>query len=159
MANVKPIPEGYHTVVPHLIVKGCVEAIEFYKKALGAEELELRCGPDGKSILHAEIKIGDSRVMLNDEFPDYGVLSPLSLGGSAVTLHIWVEDVDSAFQRAVDAGAEVVFPLADQFWGDRYGIVKDPYGHKWSMGTHVEDVSPEDADRRAKEWFAQNQPG
>ncbi len=153
--QLKRVPDGYHSVTPHLVVKNTRESIEFYKKAFGAEEVDVRTGPDGK-VIHAEMKIGDSPVMLNDEYPEYGALSPAGLKGSAVTMHLWVQDVDAAFKRAVDAGAEVSFPLADQFWGDRYGVVTDPSGHKWSLGTHVEDVSPEECSRRAQEWFAKH---
>jgi|SRR6516164_7333557 uncharacterized glyoxalase superfamily protein PhnB len=151
---VKRIPEGYHTVTPHLVVRGAAEAIEFYKKAFGAKEIRRAPGPDGKSIMHAELQLGDSRIFLNDEFPQMGALSPLALKGSPVTIHLWFEDVDSAFQKAVQAGARVAMPLADQFWGDRYGIVVDPYGHQWSMASHVKDMSPEEMKKAATEAFA-----
>ena len=150
-----PIPEGFHRITPHLVVRNAAAAMDFYKRAFGAEAAETRMGPDGKSVMHAEMKIGDSHIFLNDEYPEYGSVSPLGLNGSAVTLHLYVDDADAAFKQAVDAGAEVVFPLADQFWGDRYGIVKDPSGHKWSIGCRVEQLTPEECSRRAEKWFAE----
>ncbi len=139
-AAVKPVPEGFHTLTPHLVVRNAAEAIEFYKKAFGAAEVRRIMAPDGKSIQHAELRIGDSCVLLNDEFPDWGVYSPLQYNGTAVTLHLYVADADRLFQQAVEAGAQVVFPLADQFWGDRYGIVQDPYGHRWSIATRIKEA-------------------
>jgi PhnB protein len=138
---VKRVPEGYHRVTPHLTVRNAPAAIEFYKKAFGAVEKQRAPGPDGK-ILHADLQIGDSHVFLNDEFPDMGALSPLHFKGTAVTVHLAVEDADKQFKQALDAGAEVVMPLDNQFWGDRYGVVKDPFGHHWSIGAHMEDVTP-----------------
>ena len=150
MANpVKPVPDGYRTVTPHLIVKGAAQAIEFYKKAFGAEELARMPGPKG-SVMHAEIQIGDSRIMLNDEFPDYGKMGPASIGGTPITIHLYVNDVDALFDRAVTAGATARMPVADMFWGDRYGQLEDPFGHHWSIATHKEDVSPEECMRRMK---------
>jgi len=137
------IPPGFHTLTPHLIVRNAAQAIEFYQKAFGAELLGKMLTPDGK-VMHAALKVGDSMLMLNDEFPEWGALSPLSSGGSGVTIHIYLENVDAAFGRAISAGAAVKMPLMDQFWGDRYGIVTDPYGHHWSMATHVRDMSPEE---------------
>lgn len=142
-ADVKPIPEGHHTVVPHLVIRGGAEAIEFYKRAFGAQEHSRSPLPDGR-LMHAEMQIGDSRIFLADEFPEYGSLSPQALNGSPVTIHLWSEDVDSLFQRAQAAGAEVAMPLEVAFWGDRYGVLTDPYGHRWSMSTHVKDVTPEE---------------
>ena len=150
---VNPIPDGFHTLTPHLTMKDAAAAIEFYKKAFGAVELERHNGPDGKSIMHATLKIGDSRFMLNDEFPEMGGKGPLALGGTPVTLHVAVEAVDEAFARAVAAGAKVTMPLADMFWGDRYGQLEDPFGHKWSLATHIEDVSPEESARRMQKAF------
>jgi PhnB protein len=137
---VKPVPDGYHTITPYLTVRDAARAIEFYKAAFGAIERGVAKGPDGK-IMHAELKIGDSIIMLADEFPEYGVVSPQSVGGSGSGLHIYIDGVDAAFDRAVKAGAEVEMPVSDQFWGDRYGKLKDPFGHKWSIGTHIKDVS------------------
>ena len=144
--QVKAVPPGFHTLTPHLVVRKAEQALEFYKNAFGAEVLHVAHMPDGK-VMHASLRIGDSMLMLNDEFPDYGTLSPLSTGGSAVTIHIYTENVDAAFNRAVSAGAQVKMPLADQFWGDRYGLVADPFGHKWSLGAHIKDMSPEEMQR------------
>lgn len=141
--QVQPIPTGFHTLTPHLTVRNAAEALEFYKKALGAEVLHVAKMPDGK-IMHASLRIGDSMLMLNDEMPEHGALSPLSHNGTGVTIHIYTEDADAAFNRAVAGGAQVRMPLMDQFWGDRYGIVTDPYGHQWSIATHVKDISPEE---------------
>ena len=150
----KSIPEGYHTITPHLVVRGAGRAIEFYKRALGAEELMRMPGPDGKSIMHAELRIGDSIVFLSDEFPDMGCRSPQSLGGTATALHLYVEDVDAAFKRAVEAGATVRMPVADMFWGDRYAKIADPFGHEWGMGTHKEDLTPDEIRKRGEAFFA-----
>jgi uncharacterized glyoxalase superfamily protein PhnB len=150
LQSVKPIPDGMYTVTPHLVCTGAAEAIEFYKAAFNAVELGRLPGPDGK-ILHAMIRIGDSTVMLVDEFPECGALSPKSLKGSPVTLHIYVEDADRFVSRAVEAGAKITMPLADMFWGDRYGQLQDPFGHNWSVGTHIRDVSPEEMELAAKQ--------
>jgi PhnB protein len=144
--QVKAVPPGFHALTPHLTVRNAEQALEFYKNAFGAEVLHVAHMPDGK-VMHASLRIGDSMLMLNDEFPDYGTLSPLSTGGSAVTIHIYTDNVDAAFNRAVSAGAQVKMPLADQFWGDRYGVVADPFGHKWSLGAHIKDMSPEEMQR------------
>jgi uncharacterized glyoxalase superfamily protein PhnB len=128
--------------MPHLTVKNAAQMIDFYKKAFGAVENRRSPGPDGTTIMHAEIQIGQSRIFLNDEFPEMGAVSPVGLKGTPVTIHMFVEDVDRLFQQAVAAGAEVVMPLADQFWGDRYGVVKDPSGHQWSLASHMEDLTP-----------------
>jgi len=141
--TIKAVPEGYHTLTPHMTVRDAARAIEFYKQAFGAVERGVMKGPDGK-IMHAELRIGDSICMLADEFPEYGSLSPLSTGGSGMGLHIYVEDVDSAFDRAIKAGASVEMPLSDMFWGDRYGKLADPFGHKWSIATHKADLSMEE---------------
>jgi uncharacterized glyoxalase superfamily protein PhnB len=127
--------------------------IDFYKKAFGAVEKRRAPGPDGKSIMHAELQIGDSIIFLNDEFPDMGALSPLATKGTSVTLHLYVEDADKQFQQALSAGAQVVMPLADQFWGDRYGIVRDPSGHQWSIGAHMEDLTPAQMQERMAKAF------
>jgi PhnB protein len=138
--SAKAIPDGYHTLTPFLTVRDAVRAIEFYKQAFGAVERGVAKGPDGK-VMHAELKIGDSIIMLGDEYPEFGALSPLSTGGAGMGLHIYVDGVDAAFDRAVKAGAQVEMPVADQFWGDRYGKLKDPFGHKWSIATHTKDMS------------------
>jgi PhnB protein len=147
-SRVKPTPEGYHTATPYLIVKDAARAIEFYKKAFGAMELMRMANPSGK-IGHAEIKIGDSPIMLADEVPEMGHRSPESLGGSPVSILLYVQDVDTVFNQAVAAGAKVQRPVADQFYGDRTGGVTDPFGHVWYVATHMEDVSPEEMRKRA----------
>ena len=148
--SVKPIPEGMHTVTPHLVCAGAADAIEFYKKAFGAVELSRMPGADGK-LMHGSIRIGDSVIMLVDEMPDWGMLGPKSLKGSPVKIHLYVEDADSAFDKAVRAGAKVTMPLDDMFWGDRYGKLEDPFGHEWSIGTHKRDVSPEEMQKAMAE--------
>ena len=145
---VKPIPEGYHSVTPYLIIEGAGEAIAFYEKAFGAEELLRFPAPDGK-IGHAEMKIGDSPIMLADAYPDMGYNGPKSLGGSPVSLMIYVEDVDTVFNQAVQAGATVKEALTDKFYGDRSGSLIDPFGHVWHLSTHKEDVSMEEMEKRA----------
>jgi uncharacterized glyoxalase superfamily protein PhnB len=151
---VKPVPEGYHTLTPFLTVRDAARAIEFYKQAFGAKQRGgVALGPDGK-VMHAELQIGDSFIMLSDEFPDYGSLSPQSIGGSAMGLHIYVDGVDAAFDRAVKAGAQVEMPVMDQFWGDRYGKLKDPFGHKWSIATHVKDMSEDEMKKAMDEAMA-----
>jgi len=153
-ASTKPVPEGFHTVTPSLTVRNAAQAIEFYKKALGAEELVRMAMPDGK-IGHAELKIGDSIIFLSDEMPGMGFSkSPQTLGGCTGVLNLYVPDVDATFERAVTAGAKTTMPVADMFWGDRYGTFLDPFGFAWGIGTHVEDVSPAEMDKRAKEAFA-----
>src|SRR5579862_3189881 len=153
MAKVKPIPEGYHTITPSLVVKDAAKAIDFYVKAFGATDRGRFEGPDGK-IMHAEIMIGDSIVMLGDEMPEMGARGPQSLGGTPVKLHIYTDDADALFARATKAGATVRMPLADQFWGDRYGVVADPFGHEWSIGTHIKDLSMEEMRSAAEAAFA-----
>jgi PhnB protein len=149
MANKpKPIPDGYHSVTPYLIVDDAARALEFYKKAFGAKELMRMPKPNGK-IGHAEIKVGDSAIMLADESPEVGARSPRSFGGSPVSIFLYVEDVDTTFAKAVDAGGKVQRPVADQFYGDRMGGIEDPFGHAWYIATHVEDVSPEEMKKRA----------
>ena len=152
---VRPVPEGLHTVTPHLVINGAAEAIEFYKRAFGAREVARSAGPDGKSIMHAEIRIGDSAIFLADVVPNTGSQSPKTLGTTTVALNLYVEDADAVFNQAVKAGAEVKMPIMDAFWGDRYGQVADPYGHLWAIATHKEDLSREEMDRRGKEFFAQ----
>jgi len=150
----KPIPDGCHSVTPYVMVKDAAAAIEFYKRAFGAEEVERMPGPGGKGVMHAEIKIGDSLIMLSDEFPGTDCSSPQTLGGTTCQLFLYVPDVDSAYQRAVSAGATATMPVADMFWGDRYGKLPDPFGHQWGLATHKEDVSPSELKRRSEEFFA-----
>jgi PhnB protein len=156
MAKKAPaIPQGFHTVTPSLFVAGATKAIEFYKKALGAEELMRSAGPDG-SIMHAELRIGDSIIMLADEMPGMGARGPRSIGGTPVSFFVYGENVDVAWKRAVDAGAKELVPLADQFWGDRTGCLEDPFGHQWWLAQHLEDLTPEEIRQRAE---AQNVAG
>lgn len=149
MSDVKPLPEGYHNVTPYLFVRTAALAIDFYKQAFGAVETVRMPGPDGR-IMHAEIKIGDSIVMLADENPQNGVMSPQTVGGYSVGLHVYVEDVDAVFKKAVDNGAKALRPVKNQFYGDRSGSLLDPFGHMWSVATHVEDVSPDEMRKRMK---------
>jgi PhnB protein len=146
--EVKPIPEGYHSVTPYLILSGAGDAIAFYKRALGAEEVMRLADPGGK-VHHAEISIGDSRIMLADEHPEIQALSPKTVGGSPVSIHLYVEDVDRAVERAVAAGATLVRPVADQFYGDRVGGIEDPFGYRWFIATHKENLTIEEIRRRA----------
>ncbi len=139
MSQVQAIPEGMHSLTPHLVCRGAAAAIEFYGRAFGAIELFRLPGPDGR-LIHACVRIGDSQLFLVDEMPEHGALGPQALNGTPVTLHLQVEDADAAFARAVQAGATVSMPLADMFWGDRYGQLVDPFGHHWSIATHVRDV-------------------
>ena len=143
MSKVKAIPDGMHSLTPHLVCRGAADAIDFYGRAFGAIELFRLPGPDGR-LVHACVLIGDSQLFLVDEMPEHGALGPRALKGSPVTIHLQVQDADAAFARAVQAGATVSMPLADMFWGDRYGRVTDPFGHSWSIATHVRDVSPDD---------------
>ncbi|HET9693242.1 MAG TPA: VOC family protein [Steroidobacteraceae bacterium] len=139
--HVQPVPEGMHSVTPHLVCDGAAAAIEFYQRALGATGAGTLLGPDGR-VMHAQVRIGDSTVMLVDENRQYGMLGPKSLNGSPVTIHLYVDDVDAVYQRAVSAGAKAVMPPADMFWGDRYGVLEDPFGHRWSIATHQREVPP-----------------
>ncbi|HSZ08917.1 MAG TPA: VOC family protein [Steroidobacteraceae bacterium] len=148
----KPIPEGYHSITPYLIVNGAANAIDFYKQAFGAVELLRMPSPDGR-LGHAEIRIGDSVIMLADEHPEMGYRSPKSLGGSGVSLMVYVEHVDEVFGRAVAKGAKQLQPIKDQFYGDRSGTLQDPFGHTWTVATHVEDVPPEEMRRRAEKFM------
>jgi len=149
----KPIPDGFHSLTPHIVVTDGVQAIEFYKKAFGAQELARLMAPDGKTVMHAQLKIGDSMLMLAGEFPP-NVLSPKSRGGTSVFLHIYLPDADAAFDRAVKAGCTINMPMSDTFWGDRYGQLEDPFGHKWSIATHKHDYTPEQLAANAKEFIA-----
>ena len=152
--KVSPVPPGYHTVSPYLVCRNAADAIAFYKKAFGAKEQFRMAAPDG-SIAHAEIRIGDSVVMIGDENPQMGGRSPQSLGGSPVVVFLYVKNVDAWFKQATAAGATVTMPLMDMFWGDRYGKLSDPFGHQWSLATHIEDVSPKEMARRSAEAFSQ----
>ena len=148
-----PIPKGYHTITPGLTIKDAAKAIDFYKKAFGAVERSRMGGPDGR-VMHAELEIGDSLFMIGEEMPDRGMRGPQSIGGTAVSLNLYLDDADATFKQAVDAGAKTLQPVELMFWGDRYGKLEDPYGHVWGLCTRVEDLSPEEIDRRGKEWMS-----
>ena len=150
----KPIPEGYHTVTPMFVFKNSLKAIEFYKKAFGATEKHVMPGPDGKGVMHAEIKIGDSSIMLGDESPGCTNKSAETQGGSPISLYLYVKDVDAAFERAVAAGGKPHMPVQDMFWGDRIGAIHDPFGYSWTLATHVADFTPEEMARGAEAMFA-----
>jgi uncharacterized glyoxalase superfamily protein PhnB len=156
-ANVRPIPEGFRTVTPHLIIRDAAKAMAFYKAAFGAEEICRMPGPDGK-VMHAEVRIGDSIVMLADEFPQWNCQGPQARGGTTVSLHVYVQNADAAFAKAVAAGATVMMPLENMFWGDRYGKLVDPFGHEWAIAQHVEDMTPEEMSRRGAEFMKQMCP-
>lgn len=149
----KPIPDGYSTITASLIVRNGANAIEFYKKAFGAQELYRFPGLDGKSVMHAEIKIGNSRIMLSDEFPQMNCRSPQSLGGAGIYIHMYVEDADTTFNKAIAAGAKPTMPIIDAFWGDRYGQIEDPFGHIWGIATRKIDMSPEELAKAGQEFF------
>ena len=153
--QVKTIPDGYHTMTPGLTVRDAARAIEFYQKAFNAQQLFRMDSPDGK-VMHAELKIGNSIFMLAEENPAMGCASPVSLKGTPISLYLYVEDADAAFAQAVKAGATVVMPVTDMFWGDRHGQVTDPFGHRWSLATRKEDVSPQELEQRAQKFFAQS---
>ena len=150
----QPVPEGYSTLTPYLAVEDASTAIDFYQRALGAKERVRMPGPGG-SIMHAEIEIGDSLFMISDPFPQTNTTPPKELGGTSVSLMLYVEDVDAAYKQAVDAGATSLMEPDDMFWGDRFGSVQDPFGHSWTIATHVEDVSPEEMQKRSEEWMSQ----
>lgn len=152
-SKVSAVPEGFHTLTPHLTVRNASEALEFYKRAFAAEVLDVAHLPNGK-IMHAALRIGDSMLMLNDEMEEYGALSPLATGGSGVTIHMYTSDADATYNRAVSSGAKVKMPLMDQFWGDRYGSVTDPYGHTWSIAARIKEMSPEEMKRASEEAMA-----
>ncbi|MFZ3178753.1 MAG: VOC family protein [Methylocystis silviterrae] len=152
-ANVEKNPSCMRSITPHLICAGAADAIEFYKKAFGAEEMMRLPGPDGR-LMHAAVRIGDSMLMLVDEMPEWGALGPKALKGSPVTIHLMVDDVDAVFAQAVAAGATVKMPVADMFWGDRYGQVVDPFGHVWSIATHMRDLTPEEILEAGREAMA-----
>ena len=152
-AKASPVPKGYHTATPYLIVRGAAAAIDFYKRAFGAKEKVRMSRPDG-GVMHAEIQVGDSMIMLTDENPAWGSMAPPSLAGSPTHVMLYVRDVDAFVARAVAAGAKVAMALENMFWGDRYGKITDPFGHHWSVATHVEDMSPKEMKRRADAWAA-----
>src|ERR1041385_8596135 len=149
----KPIPDGFYTITPHIIVADATKAIEFYKKAFGAQEHERFMTPDDKGVMHAQLEIGNSMLMIGNEFPPT-CLSPKSRGGTSVSLYLYVENADAVFERAVKAGCTVKMPMTDQFWGDRYGQVEDPFGHQWSIATHKQDLSQDQIAANAKTFFA-----
>jgi uncharacterized glyoxalase superfamily protein PhnB len=156
MAKKNAAPQGYHTVTPNLVVDDAAEALDFYRKAFGAEEAVRMAGPDGR-VMHAEIRIGDSVLMLGEEMRDMNRRSPKNFGGTPVSFYVYVENVDAAWKRAVDAGAKATMPPADMFWGDRTGTVEDPFGHLWSLAQHVKDPTPEEIEKGQEEFFAQAQ--
>ncbi len=159
---VAPVPEGYHTVTAALTIRGAGKAIEFYKKAFGAEVLDRVAGPDGKSVMHAALKIGDSRVFVADEFPGMGCRSPEALGGTTTSFYLYVKDADAAVKKAVEAGAMLKRPVENAFWGDRFGSIADPYGYVWDFATHVEDVPPDEIRKRGEAFakeMASKPPG
>jgi uncharacterized glyoxalase superfamily protein PhnB len=151
--KIKYIPDGMHTVTPHLVCAGAAEAIKFYKKAFGAEKVMQMAGPNGK-IMHASIRIAGSPVMLVDEAPEWGAMGPKTLKGTPVTIHLYVEDVDAFAKKAVRAGAKVIMPVADMFWGDRYGVLEDPFGHRWSVATHQRDLTEADIKKAMQQMGA-----
>jgi PhnB protein len=150
---VQPVPEGYHTITPYLAVENASEAIDFYKRALGAKERVRMPGPGG-SVMHAELEIGDSVVMLSDPFPQASTKPPKELGGTSVSIMVYVDNIDSLYKQAIDAGATSLMEPDDMFWGDRFGSVQDPFGHSWTIATHVEDVSPEEMQKRSQEFMS-----
>ena len=151
---VQPVPQGYHTVTPYLAVDNAAEAIDFYRRAFGAKERVRMPGP-GDTVMHAELEIGDSHVMLSDPFPQASTTPPKELGGTSASVFMYVEDIDSVYKQAVDAGATSLMEPDDMFWGDRFGSVQDPFGHSWTIATHIEDLEPEEMQRRSEEFMAQ----
>ncbi len=157
MTKVDPIPQGHEGFIPHLIIDGGNEAIEFYKQAFGARVESCALAPDGKRVMHAALRVGDSVFYLNDDFPEYSggkKSDPKSMGGSTVTIHLYVEDCDAIFKQAEAAGAKIVFPPGDQFWGDRYGMLDDPFGHRWGFATHIANPTPEEMAAAAEKMFS-----
>jgi uncharacterized glyoxalase superfamily protein PhnB len=153
MANVNPVPEGFSTITPGLVVRNATKAIDFYKKAFNAEERMRMPGPDGKSIMHAELKIGNSIFMLSDENPEWGSLSPEALNGTPCGFYLYVNDANAWQKRAMDAGAKEVMPVTEMFWGDKMGCVMDPFGHKWNIATHTRDLSMDEIKKGQEEWM------
>ena len=158
MSSVKPTPEGFHTISPAMVINDAAGAIEFYKKAFGAEEILNLKGP-GDSVVHAEIKIGDSIIMISGEWPGHHVQSPATVKGTTCALHIYVDSVDALHKRAIEAGAKEIMPPTDMFWGDRFSSLTDPYGHAWSIATHIKEVTPEECQKACDEWMAQMAAG
>lgn len=158
MSKMRKVPKGYHSITPSLVVKDGLKAIEYYKKVFDAKDKGIMMMPDGKSVAHAELEIGDSKFMLCDEFPEMKCLAPSTIGGSPVSLYLYVDDVDKTFNLAVAEGAKVLDPLTDQFWGDRHGSVRDPYDHIWSLATRIKDLTEEEMKRAAEEAFQKHQP-
>ena len=154
-SNVKSVPNGYHTVTPYIIIKNAADAIEFYKKAFNAKEGHRMLGPDNKTIMHAEITIGNSAIMISEEYKEMNCVSPVSIGGNSVWFYVYVEDVDTTFNQAVSAGATIVEPVKDQFWGDRMGSLKDQFGYQWSIATHKKDLSMDEIKKAGEEFFAE----
>jgi PhnB protein len=152
--STKRIPDGFHGVIPHLVVKGASPAIEFYKAAFGAWEMACMPGPDGKTIMHADLEIGGGHLLLVDEFSFSSCKAPSTVGGTSVPLHLYVEDVDAVFSRAIKLGGKVTMPVMDMFWGDRYGKLLDPFGHEWSLASHLEDLTPAEIQERGKTAMA-----
>lgn len=152
-SNVKAVPDGIHTITPHIVVRGAARAAEWYKQALGAQERGQRIGVPGAKFIHIELWFGDSAVMVADEFPEMNIFSPQSVGGTSIVLMLTTQDVDTLWQRAIEAGAEVFHPLQDAFWGDRQGQIIDPFGHRWGLAQHIRDVSPEEIAHAAAEAF------
>ncbi len=150
----KPVPEGFHTLTPHLVVANAPRAIAFYEEAFGAEVISVHKMPNSDAVMHAQLRMGDSMLMLAEENPQWGCLSPLFLKGTCVFMHLYVADVDAAFAKATAAGCAVKMPVANTFWGDRYGQLEDPFGHTWTLATHVEDLTPAEVEARAAEAFA-----
>ena len=154
MARVNPIPKGYHTVTPGLSVRDAARAIDFYKKAFGAKEKMRMTGPDGKSVMHSELQIGNSKLMIGEEMPQMGNPSPQTLNGTTINLYIYVKNVDKVFEQAVKAGATVTMPVNDAFWGDRFGSLKDPFGHSWGLASRKHNLSEKQMRKAAEEFFA-----
>jgi uncharacterized glyoxalase superfamily protein PhnB len=154
MSKVKPVPEGFATVSVYLVVKSAVDALKFYEKAFGARPGARMPGPDGTSTMHAEMKIGDSTVMLTDENQEWGMKGPETLGGSPASMHLYVEDADEVYGKAVEAGCTVVLPIQDTFWGDRYAKIRDPFGHEWGIASRREDLTLQEMGARQREWMA-----
>ncbi|HKQ04710.1 MAG TPA: VOC family protein [Blastocatellia bacterium] len=154
MSEVRRIPSGFHTITPTIFVRGAAQAMEFYKQAFGAEEISRHTTPDGGKVVHGELKVGDSHLFICDEFPEWGAQSPETLNGNSGAFYLYVENSDESFNRAVNAGAAIIRPVEETFWGDRVGVISDPYGHKWNFSTHVRDVTPEEMAAASAKFFS-----